>query len=445
MKNILLLFSLFFFSPAFAQYAISTVAGTGIGGFSGDGGAATLAQVEYPQGVCLDKDGNVYIADSYGCRIRKIDKVTGIITSVAGNGVGPNAGNNVPATDATLALPISVYIDKEDNLYISCRYCVRKVNLPTGIISTVAGSFSSGGYTGDGGNATASMLATPICVAVAKNGDVFIGDRGNNTIRKIEKASGTISTFAGNGLPSFSGDGGPASSAQLNFAGAIAIDTNDNIYIGDNNRIRKVENSTGIINTIGGTGAAAHAGDGGDVAAASIITPSGMCVDNGGNIYFSETFGSRVRKVDVTSNTIKTIAGNGNDGFSGDGGSGSFAEMNLPIGVCVNGNGSTVYIADKVNHRIRKLYAPSLDMVRPGKEVTVAVFPNPSTGRFRVNLDISADCQATVCNAIGQVVMQTQFSSGDFEINLDDFPMGIYLLSVETAESRAICKLQVSR
>jgi DNA-binding beta-propeller fold protein YncE len=282
-------------------------------------------------------------------------------------------------------------------------------------------------------------------VAVAKNGDVFIGDRGNNTIRKIEKASGTISTFAGNGLPGFAGDGGPASSAQLNFAGAIAIDTNDNIYIGDNNRIRKVENSTGLINTIGGTGAAAHAGDGGDVAAASIITPSGMCVDNDGNIYFSEAYGSRVRKVDATSNTIKTIAGNGNDGFSGDGGSGSFAEMNLPIGVCVNGNGSTVYVADKVNHRIRKLYAPSIDLVRHVKEVDVDVFPNPSTGRFHLNLDISTDCRATVCNAIGQVVMQSQFSTGDFEINLEGLPMGIYMLSVETAESRAICKLQVSK
>jgi len=354
--------------PAYAQDSgiISTVAGSGEsgnlgGGYSGDGGTATLAQLKYPREMAFDSNGNMYIVDQDNNRIRKVD-TSGFISTVAGNGTAGYSGDGGTATLAQLKYPNGVAFDSNGNMYIADQgnYRIRKVD-KSGIISTVVGTGTSG-YLGDGGTATLAQLKYPREVAFDSNGNMYIAD--NIFIRKVD-TSGKISTIAGKSINGFSGyhpylgDGGPAISAEICCSG-LAIDSNGNIYIADswNHRIHKVD-SSGIITTVtgngvggfGGTGG--YSGDGGPAIEAQLNTPNGVAFDSSGNMYIADSNNNCIRKID-SSGKISTVAGNGSPGFAGDSGSAIAAQLFFPLKVAFDTSGN-MYITDLLNHRIRKV------------------------------------------------------------------------------------------
>ena len=329
---------------------ISTVAGYGGFGFSGDGSAAAGAALNYPTGVAVDSSGNFYIADRVNNRVRVVNATSGIITTMAGNGTFGYSGDGGPAPNAEL-LPYSVAVDGAGNVYIADLEFARIRKVTTaGIISTVAGN-GTFGFSGDGGPATSAALA-PYAIASDSAGNLYIADAYDNRIRKV--SGGTITTVAGNGTFEYSGDIGPAASAQLNFPSGVAADAAGNFYIADtyNNVVRQVS-TKGTITTVAGNGAFGYSGDGGAATGAQLAQPSGVAVDRSGNIYIADTGNSSIRKVSPAG-TISTVAGTGISGYSGDGGPATSAQMNLPNGIAVDVAGN-LYIADSNNHSIRKV------------------------------------------------------------------------------------------
>ena len=325
---------------------ISTMAGSATRGFSGDGGAATDAQLNFPNSVAVDGSGNLYIADTDNSRIRKVDS-SGNISTVAGNGTDGHSGDGAAATDAQLNFPDRVVVDGSGNLYVAdtLNNRIRKVN-SSGNISTVAGGGTS---LANGIAATTALLNFPYGVAVDGSGNLYIANTGNNRIRKVD-SSGNISTVAGGSI----GDGRAAVAAQLNFPRVVEADGSGNLYIADtnNHRIRKVD-SSGVITTVAGSGTAGFGGDSGAAVSAQLRGPRGMALDGSGNLYIADMSNHRIRKVD-SSGVITTVAGSGTAGFSGDGAAAVAAQLNNPRGVALDGSGN-LYIADTSNHRIRKV------------------------------------------------------------------------------------------
>ena len=341
---------------------ITTIAGTGTPGYSGDGGPATSAQLSLPLGVATDGE-ILYIADYL--RVRRISP-SGTITTVAGNGTAGHSGDGGPAT-AAQTFASGVAVDVASNLYILDGYCdlgceparVRKVSID-GIITTVAGNGTEG-YSGDGGPAIGAQLSNSTSgLAADGDGNLYIADFGNLRVRKVS-ANGIITTAAGNGFFSYSGDGGPAASAQLGGTRDVAVDRAGNVYLADqdNHVIRKIS-PQGIITTIAGNRTAAYSGDGGPAARASLCYPTGVAADRAGNLYIADMGNYRVRKVS-SGGTITTIAGTGvcnphqSDlpGYSGDGGPATSAKLDA-LDVAADSAGN-VYIADSRNSRIRKV------------------------------------------------------------------------------------------
>ncbi len=333
---------------------ITTVAGTGGAGYSGDGGPAVSASLNCPSGVFVDPRGNLYIADRFNNRICKVD-TTGVITTVAGNGIGGFSGDGDPATSASIKGPFGVAVDAPGNIYIVDYYNnrIRKVDA-FGVITTVAGNGTTGPYSGDGGAATSASLYGPTGISVDASGNLFIAVQNNQRVHKVN-ASGIITTVAGNGTAGYSGDGGTATAATLYFPSGVFIDVAGNIYISDNNnnRIRRV-NTSGVITTVAGNGTPGYSGDGGLATSASLKYPFGTSVDVAGNIYIVDTYNGRIRKVDTTG-VVSTVAGNGTSYF-GDGGVATAASLAGPAGIFADSSGS-ILIADRNNHRIRRVDA----------------------------------------------------------------------------------------
>jgi uncharacterized protein (TIGR03437 family) len=324
---------------------ITTVAGNGTAGFSGDNGPATSAELAYPAGVAADSAGNLYIADTHNQRIRKVSG--GVITTVAGSGMPGYSVDNVPATSAVLFGPLSVAVDSAGNLYIADDLSNRIRKVSNGVITTVAGDWTAG-FSGDNGPATSALLSGPVNVAVDSAGNLYIADRDNNRIRKV--SGGMIATVAGGG--SLLGDSGPATSALLSAPNGVAVDSAGDLYIADtgNNRIRKVSN--GVIATVAGNGGYSFVGDNGPATSALLNFPFGVAVDSGGNLYIADGANNCIRK--VSNGVITTVAGNGTPGFSGDNGPATSAQLRSPWGVAVDSAGN-LYIADSGNFRIRKV------------------------------------------------------------------------------------------
>ncbi len=339
---------------------ISSVAGNGSAAYRGDGSAATMANLNNPTGVALDGSGNIFIADLYNQRVRKITKSTGIISTVAGNGINAYGGDSSAATLANLNSPNGIAVDSSGNIYIADRsnHRIRKITASTGIISTVAGSESLGfgGYGGDGSAATSARLNYPMGVAIDGSGNIYIADVNNQRIRKVTESTGIISTIAGTGTAGFTGDGNVANLARLNSPIGVTVDGTGNIYIADanNQRIRKVTASTGIINTVAGNGTLGDGGDGSIATSANLYSPSGSAVDGSGNIYIADYGNQRIRKVTAFTGIISTVAGNGTQGNLGDGSEATLANLYYPISVALDVLGN-IYIADKNNNKIRKV------------------------------------------------------------------------------------------
>jgi len=338
---------------------IHTVAGNGNFGFSGDGGPATNAALSGPQGVFVDSAGNIFIADLGNHRIREVIATTGNIQTVAGNGNFGFSGDGGPATSAALSGPEAVFVDSSSNIFIADTFNqrIREVVAATGNIQTVAGN-GTFGYSGDGGPATNATFFDPSDLSVDNLGNIFIADRGNSRIREVVAATGTIQTVAGNGTRGFSGDGGLATGASLWVPTGVFVDSSGNIFIADtfNQRIREVVAATGNIQTVAGNGTSGYSGDGGPATNATINVPSDVHADSAGNLFIADTFNNRIRKVDATTGIIQTVAGNGIADFSGDGGLAASAALHFPEGVFVDGAGN-IFIADHLNARIREVVA----------------------------------------------------------------------------------------
>ena len=366
---------------------LTVVAGNGTGGFSGDNGLATSAQLNSPQGIAIDLVGNLYIADDGNGRVRRVSNgvittvagtagfapgsvaldtagnlyiadagdqrirevTNGVVTIIAGNGTAGFSGDNGPATSAQLNAPSGIAVDSAGNLYIADTGNQRIRKVSNGAITTIAGN-GTAGYSGDNSPAVSAQLNGPQGIIVDSEGRLFIADYSNHRVREV--LNGVITTVVGTGSQGFNGDNGPAVSANLTYPIGLALDAVGNLYIAGHGegRIRKVTN--GVITTVAGDGTEGFSGDNGPAANAQLSGARGVAVDSAGNVYIADYSNNRIRK--VTNGVITTIAGNGTEGFSGDNGPAIFAQLANPYGVAVDAAGS-LYIADTYNNRVRKV------------------------------------------------------------------------------------------
>ncbi|HNB71518.1 MAG TPA: IPT/TIG domain-containing protein, partial [Acidobacteriota bacterium] len=358
---------------------ITTVAGNGNYGFTGDGGPATTAGLAGPTGIAFDRQGNLHILDSGNLRIRRVDATTGVITTVAGDGrfnVGDDNGDGHVATQASFRKPVAIAFDSSDNLYIAdaLDYRVRRVDAQTRVITTVAGSGelpSSGEPNGDGGPAIQAKFVEIKGIAVDGQGNLLITDGFAHRVRQVDFKTGIITTIAGvgtrNGIPVFDGDGGPATNANLNAPGAVAIDSFGNILIADtrNRRIRRIDAQTGIISTIAGNGTFEFGGDGGPALMAGLSAPVNIAVDGLSNIYLTDPFQARIRRIDASTGIITTVAGNGTEVNQGD--FGPATSSVLYTSAVVKDTTGNIFLADNLllsNQRLRRVDAVT-GIIRP--------------------------------------------------------------------------------
>ncbi len=451
MKKYFFIFFILIGSGAYAQ-VITTIAGITSGGSVSDGGPATAAKLHPVTGVVVDKKGNLYLSSWHllfasSHRVRKVDP-SGIINAFAGTDTSGFSGDGGPATLARLYFPEHLGTDKYGNVYIADRgnKRIRKVDT-FGIITTFAGN-GSAAHSGDGGPATSAGISICFGVCCDTADNVYIS--GSGRIRKVAP-SGIITTIAGTGVAGDAGDGGPATAAQLYGQGQITIDLEENIYFcdGGNARIRKI-NSAGIITTIAGTGVTGYSGDGGIATAAKINGPNGLCVDSCENVYIADKLNHRIRVINGAG-IIKTFAGDGTGGYGGDGGPATAAKLFQPVALCMDKN-SSIYVADNANARVRYIHMDSCRntvgiaqaALTQGEEV-LRIWPNPSSGAFslRLSATVNEHAEVLVTNVMGEVVKQ--FSSAtnkDTEVILYT-PPGVYFVTVSTASGKWVQKVLV--
>lgn len=336
---------------------IEVVVGTGEMGFSGDGGPATAARLALPEAVVLDGQGNLYVADTFNSRIRRIDP-RGRITTVAGTA---DVGDGGPAENAELSLLGSIAVHG-DTLYITDtgHHRIRAVDLLRGRIRTVAG-LEEPGFSGDGGPAVQARLYRPEFVAADAKGNLYIADTFNNRVRRVDAETGRIATLAGNGEAGYNGDGIPATSAALFSPEGMAVDRDGHLYIADmgNDRVRRVEAGTGIITTVAGTGEAGFNGDGRKGPETRLNFPLGLEYDAKRHVLLiADLFNHRIRRLDLETGLVTTVAGTGEPGAEGDGGPATAAQLYNPEGILL-APGGDLYVADHTNHRIRRVDAKS--------------------------------------------------------------------------------------
>lgn len=341
---------------------ISTLAGTGTAGATGDGGAASSAALNFLGGLVYDTAGNLYVSDTFNDKIRKI-ATDGTITTVAGTGTPGFGGDGGPAGSAQLHSPLELAVAPDGSLLVADvdNHRIRTI-AADGTISTVAGD-GTYGDAGDGGPATSASLSEPVSVAVAPDGTVFVADYRAHRIRRIAP-DGTIHPYAGTGTAGFSGDGAVAAAATLNQPSSLVLDPVGNLYVADsgNHRVRRIT-PDGVIRTVAGTGTASSTGDGGAATSATLITPTGLALDRSGVLYVADQSGYRIRKID-TDGLISTLAGSGLLGSTGNNGQASAARLNRPRALTVAADGA-VLVADAGNHQIRRI-APARPSLAQG-------------------------------------------------------------------------------
>ncbi len=337
---------------------MSTAIGTGDAGYSGDDGPAAAARLNNPFDVAFDRSGNLFISDTFNHCVRRVDAKNGRITTVAGTGTKGFSGDGGPATKAQMNEPYGIVLDKASNLYITDRLNrrIRRVDGRTGVIATVAGDGSKS-FSGDGGPAINAGLVEPNGIALDSAANrLYIADVADNRVRVVDLGSETIRTFAGTGKGAHSGDSGPALTAAIFGARAVEVGRDGTVYILERqgNTLRAVDSVTRTIKTIAGTGAKGFTGDGGPALKATFNGPKELAVDASGNLLIVDTENHAIRRIDAKTGTVITIAGNGKRGGRGDGGPATAAQLARPHGVAVAADGG-VYIGDTENHRIRRV------------------------------------------------------------------------------------------
>ncbi|MBX9659575.1 MAG: hypothetical protein K2X00_13480 [Nitrospiraceae bacterium] len=338
-------------------FRVYMVAGTGELGSIGDGGLATRARLWFAAGVAVDAAGNIVIADSFNNRVRRVDAASGKIETVAGTGQQGFSGDGDLATEAQLNSPSGVAIDDKGNIIIADSFNnrIRIVDARTGIISTVAGTGEQG-CSGDDGLAVRAQLSGPTGLALSADGALFIADSGNHRIRKLDRAQQIIVTVAGSGIAGEAGDGGLAVQAELNDPSGVAVDRNGHLLIADtmNNRVRRVDAASGIMSTVAGTGEEGFDGDGDSATLARLMQPSGIAVDAEGAVYLSDTFNNRIRRIDGVSGIITTVVGTDLRGHSINGMLAETAPLNNPMGLTRDSLGNLL-VADSGNHCVLRI------------------------------------------------------------------------------------------
>ena len=341
---------------------ITTAVGTGERGFGGDGGPAERARLNGPFDVGFDAGGNLYFSDTFNHRIRRVDARTGNIATCAGSGEAGYSGDGGPAAQAILNGPFDVGFDPAGNLYFSdtFNHRIRRVDARTGTITTIAGC-GEAGYSGDGGPAAQARLNEPYGIAVDNAGNVYVADRHNHCVRRVDSASGVITTLAGNGSAGFGGDGGPAAQAGMVEPNGLALDpTQRRLFVADvaDHRVRVVDLVAGTISTFAGTGEAQHSGDGGAASRAGVFGARAVKVARDGTVYILERQGSTLRAVDPGTGIINIVAGTGARGYGGDGGPARAGVFDAPKEFTLDPGGD-VLVVDTENHAIRRIYAGS--------------------------------------------------------------------------------------
>ncbi len=418
---------------------ITTVAGTTTGGSYADGIPATSAALGHCGYIAFDGAGNYY----FGSHLFKVRKVStsGIITTVAGTGISGFSGDGGPATAAQISLPGGIAFDHLGNLYIPDieNNRIRKVDMVTGIINSIAGS-GIAGFSGDGGPATSATIYLPWGVTFDANRNLYFIDGNNNRIRKID-TNGIIKTIAGNGGFGSSGDGGPATAAEIANINGINVDVFNNLYVATTEKIRKINLSTGKITTVAGNGISGYSGDGGPATTAKLLLAADVASDKHGNFYFSELYNHIIRKVNWAG-YISTIVGNNIAGYSGDGGPATTAQLNLPRGITLDSCGN-LFISDAQNGLIRKVTFPKchyLDVEEMAAENKISIYPNPTNHLLHID-NLQTNAGYRILSIVGAAIQQGRLRAGNNELNIRDLPPGMYLLEVNENGKKATYKV----
>jgi hypothetical protein len=444
---------------AAATNLLTTVCGNRTIGISNIGGPVADAQL-YLSKIAVDRHNNYYLSDIANHKIYRIDAATNTIGTVAGTGTeGVNQGNGGPATTANIS-PGSIAFDSAGNYYFTeGGVAVRKVSIATGIITTVAGT-GVRGYSGDGGLATAATFDGVAGLVFDKTGNLYISDNYNHVVRKISATTGIITTIAGTGTRGYSGDGGPATAANMNNPSGITIDRSGNLYISEitNNAIRRIDAITGIITTAAGTGASGYSGDGGPATAAMLNFPGDLTTDTAGNVFIADGFNNRVRKITVSTGTITTIAGLNYGGYNGDSIPAATAALYQPNGLSMDTAGN-LYITDRT-FRIRKITYDTVPVppvinnpppvTNPNVIVTKA-YPNPAHGSVTISLkgQLSGLVLVTVTDSYGKPITTKQVTlqpTMDYTITLPlpaSLQKGFYYVKISVNKEKQVHALMI--
>ena len=403
-----------------AQGIITTIAG---GGWGGDGVLATDSHLSQVNDVLVDTNGNVYIAEETA--IRKIDAQTQIISLYAGSYQGGIGCDGCPATSAKLSHANAIAFDKQGNLYIADygHGRIRKVDAVTGIMTTYAGN-STLGYSGDGGPATSAQLRKPLDIAFDADDNLYIADRYYH-IRRVDRQTGIITTIAGNGVLGSWNNGDDVSNVQIGGIGGICFDKQGNLYVadGDNRRIGKIDQQ-GIITTYCGTGAFGNSGNGIPAIDAETRASSKIRVDKNDNVYVLDGY---VRRINHLNGIIEIVAGTASSGFSGDGGPALQAQLHNPVSVFADQNGDLL-IADQLNYRIRKITGV-VSINDPKSPSDFVLYPNPSNGVVYIASSESVK-KVEARNITGQLVAVLKLIDNPTRLDLSNQPSGVYIISV---------------
>ena len=425
MKNLIIILLLL---PLFTTaQVIVTCAGTGVQGYTGDGHPANDAELYYPYGVVLDDSDNLYVCDVNNACIRKVTNPAnvgvGIITTIAGNGTAGYSGDHGLGVYAQLDAVYDVAIDRHGNVYIPTGNVIRKVT-PLDTITTIAGT-GTPGYNGDSIPAVTAQLNSPIGITLDSIGNIYFTDAYNYRIRKIDTA-GIITTIAGTGTLGFSPDGSRADTAKLDNPSGIRIDKRGNLFFSDGERIRKLD-TAGIITTIAGNGIVGFTGDSG-LAINAEIGGVVIDIDRIGNLYIADANADRIREVD-TAGIIYTVAGGGTCCSLGDGGPPLLANLCGPQGVAVGSSGD-IYIGDVCSNRVRLVVTYPVgikDIVK--HEFGISLYPNPADDGVNIESNFKGNHAVIITDVLGRLIYKNSFIN-KIQIKVSSWQPGIYYVQV---------------